>query len=146
MWPFKSQQRSSECVYLPLVDGSENGFESDKLEDGQSSDPYSRRYCTAIVYFSIVTITLATGFIAGFFMERRGILYFTEAISSTHSSHTLCHNPDTRREWRSLGLDQKHEYLEAVQCLRHIPSALNPNMSLYDDFPYLHNTIGDYGT
>ena len=146
MWPFKSQQRSSECIYLHLVDGSENGFESDKIEEGQSSDPYSRRYCTAVAYFSIVTITLATGFIAGFFMERRGMVYLTEAISSTHSSHTLCHNPDTRREWRSLSLDQKHEYLEAVQCLRHIPSALNPNMSLYDDFPYLHNTIGDYGT
>ena len=146
MWPFNSQQRSSEYTYLHVVDGSENGFEAGKVEHFQSPEPYSRWHCRAVACFSIVTIALATGFIAGSFMEKRGMLYLTETISITHSSQTLCHNPDTRHEWRSLSLDQKHEYLDAVQCLRHIPSALNPNMSLYDDFPFLHNTIGDYGT
>jgi len=57
---------------------------------------------------------------------------------------TTCQNPSIRREWRSLSMKEKHEYLEAVQCLAHTPSRWTPNMTLYDDFPHVHDTTGAF--
>ncbi len=59
---------------------------------------------------------------------------------------TTCENPSTRREWRTLSIPQKHAYLSAVQCLKTKPSRLGLNHTLYDDFPYVHSRIGEYGT
>lgn len=50
-----------------------------------------------------------------------------------------------RKEWRTLTLSQKHEYISAVQCLKTRPSKLNLNHSLYDDFPWVHSRVGEYG-
>ncbi|KAF7864306.1 uncharacterized protein EAF02_010274 [Botrytis sinoallii] len=56
----------------------------------------------------------------------------------------ICDNPIVRREWRSLSRNEKHEYFEAVNCLRSKPSMLGTNHSLYDDFGYSHIQIGNY--
>ncbi|KAL2217410.1 hypothetical protein M432DRAFT_516476, partial [Thermoascus aurantiacus ATCC 26904] len=54
-----------------------------------------------------------------------------------------CKTPYTRREWRSLSREEKKEYIEAVQCLRRLPSRLGLNQSLYHDFPYVHSRTGN---
>ncbi|KAJ8064632.1 hypothetical protein OCU04_006958 [Sclerotinia nivalis] len=61
-----------------------------------------------------------------------------------HSKSSICITPVVRREWRTLSRNEKHEYLEAVKCLRSKPSILGTNHSLYDDFGYSHIQIGDY--
>ncbi|KAK3290789.1 uncharacterized protein B0H64DRAFT_447075 [Chaetomium fimeti] len=48
-----------------------------------------------------------------------------------------------RREWGSLSVDQRKEYIAAVQCLRTKPSTLDPATapgakSLFDDFVAIH--------
>jgi len=57
---------------------------------------------------------------------------------------TACISPSTRREWRSLSRLEKIHYIDAVQCLRKRTSLLGLNQSLYDDFPYVHENIGNY--
>lgn len=64
--------------------------------------------------------------------------------TAQQQSETSCQNPSIRREWRSLSMKEKHEYLQAVQCLSHTPSRLTSNMTLYDDFPHVHDTTGAF--
>jgi tyrosinase len=56
-----------------------------------------------------------------------------------------CQNPKLRQEWRTLSTEQQDDYINAVRCLQHIPSKLHPGMSLYDDFPFVHDVLGEYG-
>lgn len=53
-----------------------------------------------------------------------------------------CRSPSIRREWRELSEEEKGEYINAVQCLRAIPSELEPTRAIYDDFPWVHSRIG----
>ncbi|KAM0144229.1 hypothetical protein ACHAO1_000512 [Botrytis cinerea] len=64
--------------------------------------------------------------------------------SIQYPKSTICISPIVRREWRTLSKNEKHEYFEAVNCLRSKPSMLGTNHSLYDDFGYSHIQIGDY--
>ena len=57
---------------------------------------------------------------------------------------TACIDPSLRREWRSLDKMEKENYIEAVKCLRTIPSLLGLNQTLYDDFPWVHKNYGEY--
>lgn len=61
------------------------------------------------------------------------------------SSLISCENPVVRHEWRSLSKKEKGAYLQAVLCLRTIPSRLGLNQTLYDDFPYLHTRTAEDG-
>jgi hypothetical protein len=56
-----------------------------------------------------------------------------------------CDSVSKRREWRTLTMPQKYEYLSAVQCLKTRPSKLGLDHTLYDDFPYIHSRVGGYG-
>ncbi len=47
-------------------------------------------------------------------------------------------NPNLRREWRTLRLDERQDFVTAVHCLAHSPSGLGLNTSRYDDFVYVH--------
>lgn len=55
-----------------------------------------------------------------------------------------CKNPTLRREWRTLSIPERLDYLTAVQCLGRQPSRLNLNHSLYDDFPWVHSHMGNF--
>ena len=55
-----------------------------------------------------------------------------------------CRSPVLRREWRSLSLSERHDYLTAVRCLGGQPSRLGLNHSLYDDFPWVHSRMGNF--
>lgn len=59
-------------------------------------------------------------------------------------SYRACRDPPVRREWRTLSKKEKHDYVDAVQCLRTTPSRLGMNQSLYDDFPWIHTLVGGY--
>lgn len=67
-------------------------------------------------------------------------------IKTATESTSRCQNPKVRKEWRTLSTRQKKEYISAVRCLQHVPSRLHAGLSLYDDFPFLHDVVGDYGT
>ncbi|RDW79812.1 hypothetical protein BP6252_04450 [Coleophoma cylindrospora] len=58
------------------------------------------------------------------------------------STSSVCEIPPTRREWRSLRNSEKKNYLESVKCLTKLPSALRDDGTLYDDFVYVHMSIG----
>lgn len=64
------------------------------------------------------------------------------AITSLPKSTTKCDTPLIRREWRSLDTEERHNYIQAVQCLQDLPSELAGRGSLYDDLVYVHMQIG----
>jgi hypothetical protein len=49
-----------------------------------------------------------------------------------------CQRPAFRREWRTLNEHEKRDYIQAVQCLRDVPSRVGTKYSLYEDFAYVH--------
>jgi hypothetical protein len=49
-----------------------------------------------------------------------------------------CEQPQFRREWRTLDDREKRSYIQAVQCLRDVPSSMGTNYSLSEDFAYIH--------
>ena len=53
-----------------------------------------------------------------------------------------CTNPPIRREWRTLLEGEKQEYIRAVQCLATVPSVLEKNGTVWDDFDWVHEKIG----
>jgi tyrosinase len=61
------------------------------------------------------------------------------------SKSNACKEGAIRKEWRALTTPEKHEYLAAVQCLKTQPSRLGLNHTLYDDFPFVHSHVGEYG-
>ena len=89
-------------------------------------------------------IILAAGFVI-FYLSFGFITPISPVDNIVHSApHNVltCVNPTVRQEWRTLDPVQKKEYVNAVQCLRTIPSGLSPNQSLYDDFAWIHSHIG----
>jgi hypothetical protein len=54
---------------------------------------------------------------------------------------STCSNPPTRIEWRSLPLEERTSYVNAVNCLATKPSRIGLGTSLYDDFPHIHNEL-----
>lgn len=59
-------------------------------------------------------------------------------------SSTTCRKPELRREWRSLNRAEKIDYIQSVKCLKTLPSRLQLNQTLYDDFPWIHKHFGEY--
>ena len=57
---------------------------------------------------------------------------------------SACVEPVIRREWRTLSLEERAEYIDAVQCTRKLPSKIGMHQTLYDDFPWVHSRIGNY--
>lgn len=73
------------------------------------------------------------------------IFFGSSGLFSTYSHEsTICHHPSLRQEWRSLSREEKKNYIDAVQCLKDIPSEIGLNQTLYDDFPWVHKHIGEY--
>jgi hypothetical protein len=89
-------------------------------------------------------LLLLVGFSVGAYAGRH--LHITPSGVGIPSLVTTsnCQNPIIGREWRSLSVDEKHKYLDAVRCLKEVPSRIGNSQSLYDDFPWIHYRIGDY--
>ena len=95
-------------------------------------------------------ISFSGGFLAGYLtlLPLSAIKRFFEPSPTTSLSptgfHPRCSSPGIRHEWRSLSRSQQEAYITAVKCLKRKPSRLNLNQTLYDDFPYIHASIGEY--
>lgn len=121
--------------YAPLV-SSDSGDEDNVKE--QMSTKYQkthRRHAFAVI--CVAVICLATGFAIGELLRQNP----RPSIGPQKS----CQNPIVRHEWRSLSMQEKSSYLQAVRCLRTVPSRLGLNTTLYDDFPYFHTRTGESG-
>ena len=66
------------------------------------------------------------------------------SIDSTYLTG-VCSQPIRRREWRSFSNREKHDYIEAVQCLARTPPKAQDNGTRFDDFPYVHYHFGNEG-
>ncbi len=98
--------------------------------------------CLVLFFILLSLICLAMGFTSGILLNRQ----ITSATSLKFTAASFCNDSQFRREWRSLGHCEKHKHIQAVQCLKKVPSRLGQNQSLYDDFPYVHFRIGGYCT
>ena len=115
---------------------SESGDEDN--EKGQLSPQGKKVYATHLFVFICLTIvSLAIAF---------AIRHFPSQESRPPiAPYKPCRYPTIRHEWRSLSREEKSAYLDAVKCLRTLPSRLGLNHTLYDDFPYFHSQTGESG-
>lgn len=114
--------------------------ETPQHKDVRRNSRSSRRLVIFVLFLSLTS--LAVGFTSGVLLSRQ------IASDKSHGFTTVsaCNRPQYRREWRSLSYGEKHDYIQAVQCLTQTPSRLGQNQSLYDDFPYVHFRVGGYCT
>lgn len=89
--------------------------------------------CIALVLFII-------GFASGAYLKNLSAW----GVKKNTLSSAVCMDPPLRREWRSLDRKAKHDYIEAVKCLKTVPSLVGENQTLYDDFPWVHMHYGEY--
>lgn len=66
-----------------------------------------------------------------------------EESVSVAQPEQICVEPGKRRSWATLSKDERLEYIRAVKCLAERPSYINPNSTVYDDFSYIHITMGN---
>lgn len=112
-----------------------------------SKQPWSRwPRLAGLICAGVVSVLLifALGFMSGY--DQGSQLSSTSSTSESLTSSTKigaanCTEPYFRREWRSLAVKEKKDYLDAVQCFIDSPSMLNMNGSLYDDFSWVHNLV-----
>jgi hypothetical protein len=143
-----SRKEMEKYTRLPAIDDSvSSDLETEReIEIGHtgglgrlSTRKVALRGLTYVVSF--ILFALVVGSIAS--------LPFWRPISvckTSTESTSRCQNPKVRKEWRTLSTRQKEDYIDAVRCLQHFPSRLHAGLSLYDDFPFLHDVVGDYGT
>ncbi|KJX99738.1 tyrosinase tyrosinase: common central domain protein [Zymoseptoria brevis] len=67
----------------------------------------------------------------------------------SHPSHrslsqSPCQSIAIRREWRALTADERDDFVRSVKCLSTVPSRWMHNGTVYDDFAYLHGSIGKW--
>jgi len=128
--------KAGKYIRVHTKDDSLNSDSESEMEKLPAHTERNRRRSTTInVLFIIVIILLATVALA--------YLQLHDHITSPAS--VSCQNPSLRQEWRSFSIEEQYDYINAAQCLRDIPSRLHNGMSLYDDFPFLHDVVGDYG-
>ncbi|KDR66552.1 hypothetical protein GALMADRAFT_259070 [Galerina marginata CBS 339.88] len=77
------------------------------------------------------------------------------APPATHEHISKCVNPAVRREWRTLSVAERTEWIGAIKCLAKMPHnssvhetqfrafqpRLNPNSSFFDDLTFVHNDL-----
>ena len=110
--------------YVPLV--KSNADDNEHYEPSQRPATQTRRI-VPIALLAIVCVIV--GFVGDELIRgRRHII----------SGGLGCATLSTRLEWRSLSMEDKEKYLDAVRCLATRPSKKLPQDSLYDDISYVH--------
>ena len=105
------------------------------IDDGEESKRWKASRNLLFVF------KIAACIVVGF----AGTLLFALGIQTSRPSLLAsCPNPVTRLEWRALTDIEKKDYLSAVRCLKTVPSRLSANLTLYDDFPWVHALVGGY--
>ncbi|KAE8406589.1 hypothetical protein BDV37DRAFT_242850 [Aspergillus pseudonomiae] len=85
------------------------------------------RICTAIAVVCVSAVAFVTIF-----------------FSSSSKHQFTCTHPRIRPEWRTLSHAEKTSYIAAAHCLTTTPSPRNSNITVHDDFSYLHSRTGNY--
>ena len=130
-----SRLTGSSNDYAPLPSSESDDKDN---EQGFSSPQVKKSYGRPPLAFTFLALAcLAIGFATGRFLSRES--------RPSIAPYKPCQNPTVRHEWRSLSREEKNAYLDAVKCLRTIPSRLGLNHTLYDDFPYFHSRTGESG-
>lgn len=117
---------------------------------GGASQPRSSNIIIKLGPFSLLLITIL--FLSSIVSSL--VLFFNvkhspeQDIQSTASigPPIFCRQAPTRREWRTLALAERHDYVRAVRCLATKPSKLGQNGTLYDDFPWVHKHTSSNST
>jgi len=131
--------RSTKGVKYTRVVSNDDGAKSDselQLEKLSIRTESSRAWIRTAIVVGIIVILFLAGGATSYFQ-----LYNYNGFPTKRS----CQSPALRQEWRSFSTDEQYDYINAAQCLRSIPSRLHDGMSIYDDFPFLHDVVGDYG-
>lgn len=136
--PDKPQESS-----YPLLDSFDDDDERaaerpDRAPAGQTR----RNLLFAVLSCCVAFVLLVIGFASGTHFKTSSNASIPQGVPSS----SACQDPTLRREWRSLGDQEKHDYIEAVKCLKTVPSQLDLNQTLYDDFPWVHIHFGEYCT
>jgi hypothetical protein len=138
MWPSKPK----ESTYLP-VETSESGSEVEYGKELKTKRRHILSWTHLLMMCLFGALGLIVGFVLGELVQDKGFIARLRASSTQFSK---CSSPTIRKEWRSLSAIEKEDYLTAVKCLTIKQSKLSKvkGDTLYNDFPYLHTTIGGY--
>lgn len=130
----------------PLLQNSESDVETeagketyveDEEYDYTETPPKSRFWHILVLWLMTIALVAVAA--------RASFYFYSSTPQESALSSTQCQNPSIRREWRTLSTSEKLDYLDAVVCLTKTPSVLGLNQTLFDDFPFIHTTIGKEG-
>lgn len=133
--------KSQKSIYR-LLDNVGEGEERERSEFSPSGRQPRRRLLLTLLICCIAFVLFIIGFASGAYLKDISI----RRLNTYTPSSAVCKNPPLRREWRSLDRAEKHDYIEAVKCLKTVPSQVGENQTLYDDFPWVHMHYGEYCT
>jgi hypothetical protein len=134
MWPFTHAQAQYAAIAASDCNHDFEDETKSRLRHLESS------FWPRLVSVSLIgLLCLVIGFIGGKMIQDIGLV-----AKLNPQQVSKCRNPTTRREWRSLSEAENDGYIGAVRCLLTKPSKIRTEGVLYDDFPYIHNQIGDY--
>ncbi|RFU31128.1 hypothetical protein B7463_g5224, partial [Scytalidium lignicola] len=122
-------------LYTSEVDSEQDG---PLLAEGKAAAvPRRRPSLRYIILIPLLAVVFFVGFSLGIFLDLEQLPLSKSAVKTDQISR--CTNPVIRREWRSLSTQEKDVYLGAVQCLSRLPSKINPDSTLHDDFAWVHS-------
>ena len=128
-----------ESRYLP-VKSSESGGGPEYAEKNQIHQRH-------ISWWHLLTLcVISTLFLLVGIVLRPLLQHTTITRNTITTQNSKCSNPTIRKEWRSLSQAEKAGYIAGVKCLTTKQSKLSlvDGDTLYNDFPYVHTTIGGY--
>lgn len=134
-WQLHGVWTMTSSRYQPLSGEDQTGLDVEPVSVS-GLRKYRSRYILALF---MVILGFAVGFSCGELLQDNSLL---AKVTRLHSAQ--CTTPAVRREWRSMGIEERHDYITAVQCLMSTPSKLRPDGTLYEDFAYVHSRIGSY--
>ena len=122
-----------------LPDGSDKVYRDAEALERPGNKSSWKQLSFGFLSCCIVFACLVIGFTGGLYATSSQLGKYEQELKTP----TACNQPALRKEWRSLERIEKLNYIEAVLCLKSIPSQLGLNQSLYDDFPWVHKHYGE---
>ena len=101
-------------------------------------------YLTTFAIVAVAVVACSFILVPGFYrkLDQDGTVSATSG-AATFGATQVCAKQTVRREWRTIGSDQKKSYIDAVKCLMKASlAATTPAKSLYDEFPCVHSHQG----
>lgn len=144
----------SQYQYTQANDSSSEDAESIFKDDRsnkvllQSTVSTKRQYLNVRVVFVICTSCILLSIVSLYIIDYLSFSTHRNQLATTstpaQNQSTVCSDPALRQEWRTLSVQQRHEYISAVQCLQNHSSKLGPNHTLHDEFTWIHSRMGNF--